>query len=81
MGFGVSIKLAPGVCVRASSRGIRTSVGPRMARVHVGGGRTTFSSGVGPFTSSTSVGGRRRPASTGRADTGGGMPRTSLKAV
>jgi hypothetical protein len=70
MGFGMSIKLAPGVRVRASSRGIRASAGPRIARVHVGAGRTTFSSGIGPFTSSTSVGVRTRPASS---DRGGGI--------
>jgi hypothetical protein len=43
MGFGLSFKVAPGVRIRASSRGIRTSVGPRAARVHIGAGRTTLS--------------------------------------
>lgn len=65
MGLSFSVKLAPGVRVRASSRGVRTSIGPRAARVHVGGGRTTFSTGAGPLTYSTSVGGRppaRRPS-------------------
>ena len=81
MGFGVSIKLAPGVRVRASSRGIRASVGPRIARVHAGAGRTTLSSGIGPFTSSTSAGGRRRPASGGRGGSTTGTPRTSLAAL
>ena len=56
-----SVKLAPGVRIRASSRGVRTSIGPRAARVHVGSGRTGFSSGVGPFSVYTSVGGKRRP--------------------
>jgi hypothetical protein len=37
--MGFSIKIAPGVRVRASSRGVRTSIGPRVARVHVGAGR------------------------------------------
>jgi hypothetical protein len=55
MGLGFSVKLAPGVRVRASSRGVRTSIGPRAARVHVGGGRTTFSTGAGPLTYSTSL--------------------------
>jgi hypothetical protein len=77
----VSIKLAPGVRVRASSRGVRASVGPRIARVHTGAGRTTLSSGIGPFTSSTSVGGRRRPASGGRGPGGTSAPRTSLAAL
>jgi hypothetical protein len=81
VGFGVSIKLAPGVRVRASSRGVRASVGPRIARVHTGTGRTTLSSGIGPFTSSTSVGGRRRPASGGRGPGGTSAPRISLAAL
>jgi hypothetical protein len=65
MGLSFSVKLAPGVRIRASSRGVRTSIGPRAARVHVGGGRTSFSTGAGPLTYSTSVGGRssgRRPS-------------------
>src|SRR3954470_19384350 len=66
MGLGFSLKLAPGVRVRASSRGIRTSVGPRAARVHVGGGRSGFSTGVGPVGYYTSVSGssRQRQRST-----------------
>ena len=62
MGLGVSFKLAPGVRVRASSRGVRTSIGPRAARVHVGAGRTRISSGAGPFTVSTAIGGGSRSA-------------------
>jgi hypothetical protein len=62
--MGFSVKIAPGVRVRASSRGIRTSIGPRAARLHVGGGRAGFSTGVGPLGYYTSLGGgRRRPAS------------------
>lgn len=64
--MGFSVKLAPGVRVRASSRGVRTSLGPRAARVHVGSGRTGFSTGVGPVSYYTSGGsGRRRPSRTG----------------
>jgi hypothetical protein len=81
MSFGVSIKLAPGMRVRASSRGIRASVGPRVARVHMGAGRTILSTGIGPFTSSTSVDGRRKPASGGRGGVGAGTPRTTLAAL
>jgi hypothetical protein len=64
--MGFSVKLAPGVRVRASSRGVRVGVGPRIARVHVGtSGRTGFSSGAGPFSVYTSVGGhKRRPSQT-----------------
>src|SRR4051794_40061444 len=56
MGFG--IRIMPGVRISASSRGIRAGIGPRAARVHVGAGRTGFSSGVGPFTYYTSGGSR-----------------------
>lgn len=58
--MGFSFKVAPGVRIRASSRGIRTSVGSRAARVHFGAGRTGFSSGAGPVSFYISVGGGRR---------------------
>ncbi|HEU0239970.1 MAG TPA: DUF4236 domain-containing protein [Micromonosporaceae bacterium] len=58
--MGFSVKLAPGVRIRASSRGIRTSIGPRAARVHVGGGRTGFSTGAGPVSFYTTLGAGRR---------------------
>src|SRR3712207_2937276 len=58
--MGFSIKIAPGVRVRASSRGVRTSIGPRAARLHVGGGRTGFSTGVGPVGYYTTLGGGSR---------------------
>lgn len=51
-----SFKIAPGVRVSASSRGLRTHLGPRVARVHVGGDRTGVSTGAGPFTAYQSVG-------------------------
>jgi hypothetical protein len=57
---GFSFKVAPGVRVRASSRGIRTSLGPRAARLHVGGGRTGISTGAGPVSFYTSLSGSRR---------------------
>jgi hypothetical protein len=65
--MGFSIRIAPGVRIRASSRGIRTSVGPRIARVHVGGGRTGVSTGIGPVSLYGSLGGKsaRRPRSQG----------------
>ena len=62
--MGFSVKIAPGVRVRASSRGVRTSIGPRAARVHVGGGRTGFSTGVGPVSLYTSGGSTRRTSSS-----------------
>jgi hypothetical protein len=62
MGFG--FRLAPGVRISASSRGMRVGIGPRAARVHLGAGRPGISTGVGPFTAWTSLGGstRRRPS-------------------
>jgi len=63
--MGFSVRLAPGVRVRASSRGVRTSLGPRVARVHVGGGRTGFSTGVGPVSYYTGGSGTRRRTSSG----------------
>jgi hypothetical protein len=63
--MGFSVRLAPGVRVRASSRGVRTSLGPRVARVHVGGGRTGFSTGAGPVSFYTGGGGRRRRTTSG----------------
>jgi hypothetical protein len=68
--MGFSVRIAPGVRVRASSRGVRTSLGPRAARVHVGGGRPGFSTGVGPVTYYTGVsGGQRRSSSRSRTGT------------
>ncbi|SCF19951.1 hypothetical protein GA0074696_3373 [Micromonospora purpureochromogenes] len=64
--MGFSIKLAPGVRIRASSRGIRTSLGPRAARVHVGAGGAGFSSAVGPVGFYTSLGGGRGGSRSGR---------------
>lgn len=63
--MGFSFKVIPGLRMRVSSRGIRTSVGPRGARLHVGGGRTSVSTGFGPFTASTRLGGGRKRRSSG----------------
>ena len=65
--MGFSVKLAPGVRVRVSSRGVRAGIGPRVARVHVGTGRTGLSSGLGPFSVYGAVGGERRRKSGGRS--------------
>jgi hypothetical protein len=62
VGLGFSVKVAPGVRIRASSRGVRTSLGPRAARIHVGSGRTAVSTGAGPVTFYSSLGGGRRRA-------------------
>lgn len=71
MGFGLSFRVAPGVRIRASSRGVRASLGPRAARIHLGAGRTAISSGAGPLTVFTTVGGaaaRPRGGSQSRAN-------------
>lgn len=62
--MGFSVKIAPGVRIRASSRGMRVGIGPRIARVHVGTGRPGVSSGIGPFSVYKSVGGKRRAQTT-----------------
>jgi len=64
MGYGVGFRVAPGVRLRATSRGPRVSVGPRVSRVHLGGGRPAVSAGKGPFTvwSTLSGGGHAPPA-------------------
>jgi hypothetical protein len=60
--MGVSFRIMPGLRISASSRGIRAGVGPRIARVHVGAGRTGVSTGLGPFGAYTSLRGGRRAA-------------------
>jgi hypothetical protein len=73
--MGFSVKLAPGVRVRVSSHGVRAGIGPRIARVHVGTGRTGLSSGLGPFSVYSSVGGqRRRNSSRSSGGRSGGRP-------
>lgn len=57
LGFRVGV---PGMRIRVSTRGVRTSVGPRAARIHIGSGRTGISTGVGPFYAYHSIGGGRR---------------------
>ena len=68
--MGFYVKLAPGVRVRASSRGVRTSLGPRIARLHVGAGRPGISTGAGPVSYYTGFGGAGGPRSTSRSRTG-----------
>ena len=45
-----SARLAPGVRVSVSGRGLRAHLGPRAARLHVGAGGAGVSTGVGPLT-------------------------------
>lgn len=75
--MGVYFRVAPGVRVRVSSRGVRTSLGPRAARLHVGGGyRPGVSTGAGPVTLYHGIGGskRRRPRT---ASTSHGAPQAT----
>ncbi len=48
--MSVYVRLAPGVKVRLSKRGIRWSLGPRAFRVHLWPGGTGLSTGAGPWT-------------------------------
>jgi hypothetical protein len=79
--MGMSFKVAPGVRVRASSRGISAGVGPRAARVHVGTRGVGVSSGVGPVSGYKHLGGGGRPASGGaRRSSYGGPTKASIAA-
>jgi hypothetical protein len=76
MGFG--IRIAPGVRLSASTRGLRAGIGPRAARIHVGAGRTSLSTGAGPFTLYGVGAGNRRRTRSSRASS---PSRTSLAAM
>lgn len=80
--MGFYFRVAPGVKIRATKRGLRTSVGPRAARVHFGAGGTGVSTGTGPFTYYAPVHGsksRGRPSTSRstRALTSAGQRRPS----
>lgn len=79
--MGMNFKVAPGVRVRASSRGISAGVGPRAARVHVGTRGVGVSSGVGPVSAYKRLGGGSRPTSGGaRRSSYGGPTKASIAA-
>lgn len=76
-----SFKVAPGVRISASSRGISAGVGPRAARVHVGTRGVGVSSGVGPVSAYSRFGGGGRKSSGGaRRASYGGATKASLAA-
>src|SRR5690348_5195439 len=82
------MKIAPGVRIRASSRGFSAGIGPRAARMHVGTRGVGVSTGVGPFGAYQHLGGGSRRRSTGRSSYSGrgsysyGAPsRTTLAAL
>ena len=54
-GMGFAFRVAPGLRVAMTPRGIRAGVGPRVARMHVGAGPVGVSTGVGPFTTWTTL--------------------------
>lgn len=60
-----SFKVAPGVRITASSRGISAGVGPRAARVHVGSRGVGVSSGVGHVSAYSRFGGSSRRSTGG----------------
>jgi hypothetical protein len=78
-----SFKVAPGVRIRASSRGISAGVGPRAARVHVGTRGVGVSSGVGPLSAYSHLGGgggRRGSSGGARRASYGGATKASIAA-
>ncbi len=81
--MGIGFKVAPGVRIRASSRGISAGVGPRAARVHVGTRGVGVSSGVGPISGYTHLGGggsRKSSGGTTRRASYGGPTKASIAA-
>lgn len=78
--MGLSFKVAPGVRIRASSRGMSAGVGPRAARVHVGSRGVGVSSGVGPISGYTHLGGGARRATSGGRRSSGGPTKASIAA-
>jgi len=48
--MGLYIRIFPSLKVRVSKRGLRRSLGPRAARLHVGAGGTGISTGAGWWT-------------------------------
>lgn len=79
--MGMSFKVAPGVRVRASSRGVSAGIGPRAARVHVGSRGIGVSSGVGPVSAYTRVSrDSRGKTATGAKPRSSGPTKTSIAA-
>src|SRR5437868_6194553 len=69
--MGFSMKIMPGVRIRASSRGLSAGIGPRAARVHVGTRGVGVSTGAGPFGAYAHLGGGSRGRRTGGGGGGG----------
>jgi len=73
-----AMRVGKGVRISASPRGLRAHVGPRGARMHFGAGRPAVSTGKGPFTYYTSVGGGRTRSASPRAS-GPSQPQLALQ--
>jgi hypothetical protein len=79
--MGLSFKVAPGVRIRGSSRGLSAGVGPRAARLHVGTRGVGVSSGVGPVSGYQHLGGGSRgSAGSGGARSSYGPTKASVAA-
>lgn len=63
-------RVAPGVRLTVSQRGLRAGIGPRIGRLHVGSGRPGISTGRGSATFYTSLGGSSQRRDRGRRATG-----------
>lgn len=76
--MGVGIRVAPGVALGVSSRGVRASLGPRAARVGVGGGGPlTLGTGLGPVSVSTSIKKGRKAAGPARSSSPSAVGKTA----
>jgi hypothetical protein len=63
--MGFYFRVAPGLRLRLTSRGLRASIGPRAARLHVGAGGPGVSTGAGPVSYYHSLSGVNRRARGG----------------
>lgn len=63
--MGMYLRIAPGVKVRLTRRGVRWGLGPRMARLHVGAGGAGVSTGAGPFSYYKPVGRKHKRRTRG----------------
>jgi hypothetical protein len=66
-------------CTPSHDRGLRTSAGPGIARVHVGAGRTGLSTGAGPVGFYTRAGGSRRAGSASQGSAAAALDNSTLR--
>lgn len=67
--MGFYIRVAPGLRLRLTSRGVRASIGPRISRLHFGAGGPGISTGAGliSYYQPLDIGGGAAPIARGRA--------------